>query len=262
MSTVACSKEYTITVSGGPPPTNYWPLTSIVGNNPRTTPDVILGNSLILGGIDNSGGGNVWHPNDGTNLVVPGKITNALSFPSSNRHPPNFEIDVAECNALGILNSQSFTLRLWTQDNANLFFNFNALFSSTRTSINYNFTNNDIPFAGAGSDESILMNQLINPFNQTNMDITAQDPGTAGWHRIIFGWNATTHSLFGKVDNGTTLMKANTDGSYMAATQFLTLYCTGFTCQICEIALWIGIVLTEPQMLFDWNNGAGRSWPW
>jgi len=53
----------------------------------------------------------------------------------------------------------------------------------------------------------------------------------------------------------------NPVGSFVDILDLLVLFIDGFTTLLCECGLWKNLVLTEPQMLLDWNGGAGVTFP-
>jgi len=85
---------------------------------------------------------------------------------------------------------------------------------------------------------------------------------TTSFHRLIFGWEKGV-GVWLKFDNGATITTANTNLSLNGG--ILTKFFLGPTNEsqsmgIDEVAIW-NRTLTPTEIDFDWNGGAGRTYP-
>lgn len=233
-------------------PTFYWPMTSIVGG---VSPATVGGNDMVLGKVSFA---TFLFTTGGSQAVVPGGlITNALSFPSSSF--PAF-IDVGKSNTpLGINSANDFTFRIWVKDPVGLFVgNLESRFDANPGDLNTHSGGAHV----AVSSDSFYMHQPFPPaYVETQLDFSADDPGVAGWHRVIVSFKASTSTMLAKFDNDASRTTINPVGSSVGLLDLLLLFIDGFTTQLCECGVWANHVLTEPEMLLDWNGGAGRTFP-
>ena len=246
---MGCTKELDF-ASGLPTPTNYWPLTSIVGG---AAPDTTGTNPLILGQV--SFATFVFSPGGGQAVVAGGLITNAMSFPSAAF--PAF-LDVAKStNPLGYINTDSFTFRIWVKDPVTGFAsNLESRFIFDPGSLNVHSQDAHV----AVSSDIFYMHRTV-PYDEQSLDFSADDLGIVGWHRIIISFDTATNTMLAKFDNDVSRTFVNPVGSSVTILDLLVLFIDGFSTLLCECGLWKGTVLTEAQMLVDWNGGAGRTFP-
>lgn len=233
-------------------PTFYWPMTSIVGG---TTPDTMGGNDMVLGKVSNTTF--VFSTGGGQAIVAGGLITNAMTFPS-----PTFPafIDVGKStNPLQISSANDFTFRIWVKDPVGLFAgNLEARFDANPGDLNTHSGGAHV----AVSSDSFYMHQPNPPaYVETQLDFSADDPGVAGWHRVIVSFKASTSTMLAKFDNQASRTMVNAVGSSVGILDLLLLFIDGFTTQLCECGVWANHALTEAEMLLDWNGGAGKTFP-
>jgi hypothetical protein len=141
----------------------------------------------------------------------------------------------------------SFTIRMWVKQN--------GLFAGSflnDDNFNWNIANGLDGKIHCGTN---LMNTL--PF-----EITTTNINDGNFHRVILLQDTPGKKIYLKLDNNATATYAfATAGVPVAGASRWDL--NGFSGLILdEVAIWKGIVLTEPQMLFDWNGGVGVTWPW
>lgn len=233
-------------------PTYYWPLTSI---SLGTSPDTIGGNDMVLGKVSNT---IFTFSTGGSQAIVPGGlITNAMTFPSSSW--PAF-IDVGKStNPLQITNANDFTFRIWVKDPVGLFVgNMNMKFDANPGDLN---THTGGGHVAIGSDVFYMHRPNPPGYVETPLDFSADDPGVAGWHRIIISFTASTNTMLSKFDNDASRTTVNPVGSFVGILDLQLLYINGFTTQLCECGVWATHALTEAEMLLDWNGGAGKTFP-
>jgi hypothetical protein len=247
---MGCTKALDF-AAGLPVPNNYWPLTSIVGGN---APDTIGTNPLILGKV--ALGSLLFTPGGSQSVVAGGLITNAMSFPSPSY--PSFLDVAASTNPLNMSSASSFTFRIWGK---NAFFggflsNVEMRFVTDPGSLNTHSGSSPVVISGDG----FYMHRPV-PYDEQELDFSADDPGVIAWHRIIILFDATTSTMKAKFDNSPTRTMINPVGSFVDILDLLVLFIDGFTTLLCECGLWKNLVLTEPQMLLDWNGGAGVTFP-
>ncbi len=89
----------------------------------------------------------------------------------------------------------------------------------------------------------------------TNNSAQAISPGA--WHRVVL-WR--TASVIGiKVDNQTSETFATSGAAAFSHLRFRNGSSEAVTYD--EIAVWRGYVPTESELRWDWNGGAGRTYP-
>lgn len=230
-----------------PTPTNYWKMASI---SLGTTPDSIGGNPLVLGKVSLTV---FTFSTGGSQAIVPGGlITNAMTFPSTSF--PTF-LDVAKSNVpLNIASTDSFTFRIWAKDAVNFISNLEQRFGSNPGALNAHDGTSHVVI----SSDIFYMHRNV-PYDEQSLDFSAEDLGVAGWHRVIISFNPATNTMLAKIDNQASLTFVNPTGSSVDILDLLILFIDGFAMQLCECGLWKGTVLTEAQMLVDWNGGAGTT---
>jgi hypothetical protein len=247
---MGCTKALDF-AAGLPVPNNYWPLTSIVGGN---APDTIGANPLVLGKVSLTTF--VFSIGGSQSVVVGGGlITNAMSFPSTSF--PSF-LDVAKStNPLNLSSASSFTFRIWVKEpSGGVTSNAEMRFVLDPGDLNTHSGGAHVAISGDG----FYMHRPA-PYDEQELDFSADDPGVVAWHRIIILFDATTSTMMAKFDNKTTRTFINPVGSSVNILDLLTLFIDGTTTLLCECGLWENLVLTEPQMLVDWNGGAGVTFP-
>lgn len=246
---MGCTKPLDF-ATGLPLPNNYWPLASMSGGN---TPDTMGTNPLVLGKI--AFATFIFTPG-GSEAVVPGGlITNAMSFPSTTF--PTF-LDVAKSNTpLALGNMDSFTFRIWAKDPIGAFIgNLESRFVLNPGDLNAHSGGGHVVISG----DEFYMHRPV-PYDEQELDFSADDPGVVGWHRVIISFDATTSTMLAKFDNKPSRTLHNTVGSSVDPLDLLVLFIDGFSTLLCECGLWKNLVLTEAQMLLDWNGGAGKTFP-
>lgn len=245
---MGCSKSLDF-ASGVPSPTFYWKMNSIVAG---TSPASVGGNDLILGKVSlttfvfSTGGGQA---------IVPGLISDAISFPSPSY--PAFLDVAASTNPLSISSTDSFTFRIWAKNPAIGFVNtLETRFISNPGDLNTHSGGAHV----AISSDAFYMHRPI-PYDEQSLNFGADDTGALGWHRIIVSFDPATNTMLAKFDNNTSRTFVNPVGSSVDVLDLQALFIDGFDTQMCECGVWKNIVLTEAQMLVDWNGGAGTTFP-
>lgn len=233
--------------SGLPVPTNYWKMASIAGGE---TPDSVGSNPLILGKVSLSVF--TFSTNGSQAVVAGGLITNAMSFPSTSF--PAFLDVAASTNPLGISSTDGFTFRIWVKDVGGFISNFEQRFITNPGALNAHDGT-----AHVVTSADIFYMHRNAPYDEQSLDFSAEDLGTAGWHRVIISFDPATNTMLAKVDNQASLTFVNPTGSSMDILDLLVLFIDAFTMNMCECGVWKGTVLTEAQMLVDWNGGAGTT---
>ncbi len=166
-------------------------------------------------------------------------ISNAFYFPASNvTYGTNNNFDFAD---------QDFALRFWVKksgtSNNSFFFDQNDA--------------TDVYMVGAATN-AIRFEETTDAGGSTTFTNTSLYPiSTNVWHRVIVWREGTSIGI--KVDNNsreTTTISGAADFSnirFRNNSSDNVLYD--------EIAIWLGYVPTESEMRWDWNSGAGRTYP-
>lgn len=219
-----CCKAMTLVVVDVPTPIHYWPMYSL------PAPDVISGLNLNL--LSGSPG------------VGAGIITAGITFLNTG-FPVVFDVlQTAGTMDLAAF-PNGFTWRFWAKATEGPPKNI-----SDATLVHYHswrlqggFCSGGLTFGGS---------------------ISVGSAYDSNWHRLIGYWNPSTLTMAYKLDNEPTVTKPVYGGMDLGAA-VIKLYAIGSPppdfITICEMAFWDN-VLTETQMLSDWNNGFGISWPW
>jgi hypothetical protein len=85
---------------------------------------------------------------------------------------------------------------------------------------------------------------------------------TGEWNRVVF-WVKSGVEIGLKVNNETSQIVAETDIMLEAPDAPLQLprVATDIARTVDEVAIWRGYIPTEAELLWDWNDGAGRTYP-
>ncbi len=105
----------------------------------------------------------------------------------------------------------------------------------------------------------------------SNQELRWIVPGIAGvnytnsvslnnWHRV-FVWVKAGVEIGIKVDNETSVVTTNSATMTSVPSAYFILDPASYEIDIDEIAIWKGYVLTEDDLAYDWNSGAGRGKP-
>lgn len=176
--------------------------------------------------------------------IVPGKINLAYDLTDHG----SGGISCATANAASAdFSAVSFSIRIWVKQNG-------LAAGSFLNDDNFNW---DIE---NGLDGKIYC--ATNLMNTAPFFINTVSINDGIWHRVIFLQDTPGKKIYLKLDNNATDTYAfSTAGAMIPGPTHWDM--TGFSGLILdEISIWKGTVLTEPQMLFDWNGGAGKTWPW
>lgn len=233
---VACSKDYSLEIKVSfPSPTNYWKMDAIVGGQvlpsvgaPVLTvaaPAYLLASGLISPNCVATFNGGIGL---GFIETVPGDIY------------------------LGTLNN--FTLRFWVRDAASADI-FGVDWKNRRFGGGFD---SQIASTGPGIIGATFTDALFN-------DVVAQDTYTAdvNWHRIIVLCDIVGQRLSWKMDNQATISAISPQPFHFEAPpeRFIFSASGSNVFSYSEIGLWQNKLLTEPQMVTDWNGGAGKTFP-
>jgi hypothetical protein len=94
-----------------------------------------------------------------------------------------------------------------------------------------------------------------------NQTITSDDAMTTGaWHRVV-AWHETGVGIGLKVDNNTTETLSFTEAMGAASANITLALNSSGTQGLDELALWVGYIPSESELTWDWNSGAGRTYP-
>ena len=172
--------------------------------------------------------------------------------------------------ANAILTGSAFTLKSWTNGP-------NPVWDFTGSSFTVRFwyktalqgqsrviVENDDQFEWNYDCDGVTMNNMFTVFFDTApffVDVFAGPVTDTDWHRFI-GWYERGVGIGCKLDNNASVTAAHTGELDTASgTFFVGGIPAVFTPNpIDEIAVWKR-KLTESEMLYDWNGGAGRTYP-
>lgn len=226
---VICQKEYTVKIA--PTFFAYYNCDDLAA---PLVDQVSARNLLDLGGVFTS---------------APGKINTAI------------DIDVNGYQAANStdwdFSGHDFTVRLWLNTGNDSTYDFLFISVLGQWFLYYN----------GGFPGSWEFKVTLNDQSQVSDYVNAAL--TSGWHRVIvYVQNAVKIGI--KIDNNAAVEQAiglpllpHTDPFSPNPFQGLKLtrQFNGIPCLIDEIAVWKDKVLTPAEMLYDWNGGAGRTYP-
>lgn len=194
-----------------------------------------------------------------------GLFTNCLNWPNNNWGGGVLGWDdILYSGPLGIAANSSFTFRVWSKSaqvpgpgsaDLNLFF-------VTGPLTNFNAWQNGIGESGGNLNFVVWDNGFNNEFDEP---FSNQNP-LIQWNRYIFSYDNPTKTMRCKFNNEPTVTMINPLVFFSQAGHILEILWTGLasnrTATLCEAAFWINRVLTETEMLNDWQSGHGITWPW
>lgn len=111
----------------------------------------------------------------------------------------------------------------------------------------------------------VFNTHLTTGFIESDVTVTSTNSYGSGWHRIIIWWEPGVGCGM-KIDNDASDTVANTTGVSLVPTLFYfawafgTLFSGKAQTNGDEFGLWEG-KWSDAQMLYDWNSGAGRTYP-
>ena len=91
-------------------------------------------------------------------------------------------------------------------------------------------------------------------------------PDDLVWHRCVVICDKANKKISWKMDNLTTISTTEATGfSFLNMATQLCIQGDGLSSarhlNVCEVGLWQNILLTEDELLLDWNNGNGKTFP-
>ncbi len=226
---MGCTKELDF-ISSQPPPNFYYKLEQADGN----AVDSILGYNFV----------NTGFPPGTPAQLVAGKIDMAYDLTD---HGAGGVSAATALSSVADFSASSWTIRCWVKQNG-------LFFGSFLYDDNFNW-NMDNGVDGKIHCQSAIMSTL--PFEITTIDIN-----DGLWHRIIFLQDNALKKIYLKLDNNPTdtYAFATADPTNPGNSKFNLAGFSGLILD--EVSIWKGLLLTEAQMLFDWNGGNGITWPW
>jgi hypothetical protein len=153
--------------------------------------------------------------------------------------------------------THSFTIRFWFKSNCASSDQFNTEFFG------------DDPWevklgSPAGPDSKI--DWWIDGAVGTYDTVSSVEIGDGQWHRVIVWWDSGTTVAGVQIDDGTAVTQA-TEGTLFAPSNPDTAFLLGnigdgtHFYYIDEVAFWKDYVLSDSDKTFDWNGGAGQTYP-
>jgi hypothetical protein len=183
---------------------------------------------------------------------VAGIITNAYQL-----ERPNGDDFLADASASSYdFGTNDFAIRMWLRPHSTNANDGYFLYSGGSPTSWYGWFTNSL----AGATNRVSW-QAVDPSAVTTSLNSTNDLAGDTWHRVIL-WHKQGVELGLKVDNQPS--ETMTFTNLMASTGVpLELYVTGTGNRIDydEIAVWKGYVPTEGEWSYDWNSGAGRTYP-
>lgn len=133
-----------------------------------------------------------------------------------------------------------------------------TIFKTRNFTISYGGDTNSIFDGGTSrvNTDVVLQVSAADLYQQT-------DPISQAWHRIIWWFKAGIESGI-QVDTNAAVVTSISDKLWDLNNGNTQLSLEGFFtdhCDVDEIAIWKDYVLTDSDKTFDWNSGAGRTYP-
>lgn len=146
----------------------------------------------------------------------------------------------------------SFTVRCWVKTSMT----FNADFKNIIGDRSWNI------YMGTGSSDHNVEIFISGNSGDTDLE-SAQNVNDGNWHRIIAWFNSSNGEVGIQIDNNSPTTTTQADPFIDTGTTFLIGDNFGDSGDffLDEAALWKDYVLTADDRLFDWNSGAGRTYP-
>jgi hypothetical protein len=152
--------------------------------------------------------------------------------------------------------SGSFTIRFWYYEDGSL--SQLSLLANDAGDESFRIRANNAP-----GDNGIIFSMFDSGNTGFDLNPTSGTALGAGWHRVIV-WYEHGVGMGAKIDNDASVTLAQTGGIYATPGNRLYMHVSSTPasgCKIDEISIW-NQILTESEMLADWNGGSGRTYPW
>jgi hypothetical protein len=115
---------------------------------------------------------------------------------------------------------------------------------------------------GTGSSDHNVEMFVSGNSGDTDLE-SAQNVNDGAWHRIIAWFDNSNGEVGIQIDNNTPTTTTQSDKLPESSTTFLIGDNFGDSSDVFldEVAFWKDYVLTSADRLFDWNSGAGQTYP-
>lgn len=187
----------------------------------------------------------------GTEVSVSGKILNALQFGIAPAPILDSRISAGGSGDFWGFDGNSFTIRFWikTSDSG-----FNDFLLGTGSDPWFIYLGTP-----SGHDSKVDF-QFDNDTDTDNL-MSNEAIGDGNWHRVVCWFDSGTFEIGIQIDNNTPVTDIS-DAAFSPGSQRMNIGSNlGYAVDIDELAFWSSYTLTSDDRLYDWNSGAGRTYP-